>query len=344
MEHSIDRIGYLSPRNSRIFDMFSAFACIKILNKMNQESAINNRGALIKGAALTGMIGNGLLAILKTIAGIISGSVAVVADGIDSATDILTSIAMYFAISISSRPPDKKHPWGYQRIETIATKVIAYIIIFAGFQLVITTVGRFFREESSELPGMLALAVTLLSIAGKTGISLYQHYIGKKTNSSMVRAEAANMRNDIFLSTTVLIGLGATHLTNLLFIDTILGIALGIWIIWSGIIRSFEANTELMDSFENQKELYKNLFELVKRNPLAHNPHRVRIRKINNLFDINLDIEVDGALSVIQAHNIAQSLEHQIRQEFVDVYDIVIHTEPIGNVEAEQFGLSAGDF
>lgn len=311
--------------------------------EMRNDTNIATRNSLIKGAALMGMIGNGILAVIKTFAGFISGSAAVIADGIDSATDIVASLVTYFANTVSARPPDIKHPWGYQRAEAVATKVISYIIIFAGFQLVISTVGRFFREESSELHGMLALLVTLISIAGKTAFSLYQHYIGKRTKSSMVKAEAANMRNDIFLSLTVLIGLGAAHFTNLLIIDTLLGIGLGVWIMWSGIKRSFEAKTELMDSFENQKELYLQLFSIIKQHPEIHNPHRVRIRKINNLYDINLDIEVDGNLSVIQSHEIAKSLEERIKQEFVDVYDIVIHTEPVGNVEKEQFGLKPED-
>lgn len=310
---------------------------------MTKETNISHRTLLIQRASLTGIVGNAILSVMKVSAGIISGSAAVIADGIDSASDIIASLISNYANSVSERPPDKKHPWGYARIETIATKVISILIFFAGLQLIISTVGRLFSNEAAELPSMLALVVTVLSIIGKATIAMYQSYIGKKADSKMVKADAAHMKNDIYLSAAVLLGLGLTYLTKLTLIDTIIGIALGVWIVWTGAKLSLASNAELMDSFEEQDEMYAKLFSIVKHIPAISNPHRARIRKINFRYDINLDIEIDANLTILQGHEIVKELELEIKKEFINVFDVVIHMEPKGNIEEKQFGLSPKD-
>lgn len=311
---------------------------------MSNTTAVNNRIKLIKQSSWVGIIGNGILAVLKVVVGLISGSVAVIADGIDSASDIVGSIITYYASNVSERPPDKEHPWGHKRIEAIATKVIAILILFAGLQLVISTVSMLWKGEVREIPGYAAIVVTIISIIGKAGIAIYKFRVAGKTNSLMVKADAINMKNDIFLSLSVLVGLGLTYITNLPIIDTLVGVALGLWIIKSGAELSIESNTELMDSFENQELWYKKLFSIAEETDGVYNPHRARIRKLNNLYDIHLDIEVDAHLSIKQGHVIVQTLEENIKESFVDVFDIMIHIEPLGNEEDEEFGLRPEDF
>lgn len=127
-------------------------------------------------------------------------------------------------------------------------------------------------------------------------------------------------------------------------IDTIAGIILGIWIIINGAKLSLETNAELEDSIDIRNGIYEKLFAVARQTPGVHAPHRTRIRKLNNLFDINLDIEVDGRLSVAQGHDIAKALEQNIKKEIPNIYDILVHVEPLGNEESEQFGLRPEDF
>ncbi|MFA7116597.1 MAG: cation diffusion facilitator family transporter [Bacteroidales bacterium] len=311
---------------------------------MVKNKVINIRKKRIQQTSIIGIIGNGLLAILKITVGIIAKSTAVIADGIDSASDIIGSIVTYYASNVSDLPPDMGHPWGHKRIETIASKVIAIFILFAGIQLIIITVSGLISGNEKEMPGIAAIIVTVISMIAKAIIAAYKFRIAKKFDSEMVRADAINMRNDIFLSTTVLIGLGLTFLVKLPIIDTIIGLALGVWIIYSGAKLSMESNAELMDSFDNQSVIYEKVFEIVDKTIGAYNPHKLRIRKIHNFVDIDLDIEVDGNLSVREGHAIATSIQDKIKQEFKTVYDVLIHVEPCGNVEKEQFGLSPKDF
>ncbi len=311
---------------------------------MSNKKQLSPRAAAIRRASWAGIIGNGLLAALKITVGTIAGSAAVIADGIDSALDIATSLVIVFAASASEQPPDKNHPWGHSRIEVIASKVIALFILFAGIQLFIGTLETLLSGEAKALPGKAALIVTIFAIIGKAGIALYKYRVADKTKSSMLRVAAINMKNDIFLSLGVLLGLGITYLTNLPVIDTIIGITLSLWIIKSGASLSLEAYWELMDSMKGQEDMYHKLFTIVEETPGAYNPHKARIRKLGTLYEIHLDIEVHGSLTITEAHEIARSLKQNIKKKIPDVYDILLHVEPMGNIENEQFGLTPEDF
>ena len=128
---------------------------------------MDNHAKTIVKASWVGVIGNTLLSLLKIVIGIISGSLAVIADGIDSASDIVTSLIILFTARIMMRPPNIRYPYGYIKADTIATKALAFVIIFAGAQLAISTIRNFLQGTERGLPGMLAIYVTIISIIGK---------------------------------------------------------------------------------------------------------------------------------------------------------------------------------
>ena len=104
-----------------------------------------------------------------------------------------------------------------------------------------------------------------------------------------------------------------------------------------------KSNVELMDGIDDPK-LYEKLFECIRNVEGAHHPHRTRARKIGSHYMINLDIEVDPALTVLEAHEIAKNVEDSIKQNIENVYDVMIHVEPKGNLEQdEKFGISEED-
>jgi cation diffusion facilitator family transporter len=115
------------------------------------------RESRIKKASWVGIVGNALLSILKIFVGFVSGSVAVVADGIDSASDILTSVVTLIAANVIAKPPDPKYPYGYIKADTIATKVLAFIIFFAGAQMAISTIGTLIENKPREIPTITLL-------------------------------------------------------------------------------------------------------------------------------------------------------------------------------------------
>ena len=126
-----------------------------------------DRSYQIKRASWIGIIGNGFLAVAKIVIGIIASSFAVIGDGIDTSTDIITYIIILVAARIIAKPPDKRFPYGYKKAETSATKILAFIIFFAGAQLMISTSKQLFTGDTRELPSIIAIYVTLFSIVGK---------------------------------------------------------------------------------------------------------------------------------------------------------------------------------
>ncbi len=309
---------------------------------MNGKSAPDRTG-LVRKAALIALFGNLFLALLKITTGIFAGSLAVLGDGIDSSTDVAIAVMTLAVGVIINQPSDKKHPWGHQRAETVATIALAFIIMLAGFQLTTSAFHRLRSGESGSLPEFAALAVTVVSIFGKLILAFTQFALGKKSGSAMILANAKNMTNDIVISASVFAGLGASVLFRMPFLDSVTAILVGLWVMRSAVGIFMELNLELMDGNADD-ELYKSLFLAVKSVPGAGNPHRARIRKMASAWDIDLDIEVDGNLTVRQAHNIAEQVEKSIREQITDVYDIMVHVEPAGGGEhTEQFGLSAKD-
>jgi len=301
---------------------------------------MKTRGSKIKTASWVGIYGNAILSIAKISVGIIAGSLAVVADGIDSAIDILTSIITLIAAYFITKPPDIKHPYGYQRADTIATKALSFIIFFAGAQLAISTVMNLIEGEIREIPSVIAIYVTLVSIVGKLLLAVYQFKIGKITKSQMLIANGKNMQNDIIISISVLLGLAFTFIFKLPVLDTITALVVSIWIMYVAFKIFMQTNIELMDGIENTS-IYKDVFKAVEQVKNAHNPHKVRIRKLSNNYIIELDIEIDGSKNLNEAHKIGHEVEKNIRKNIKNVYEVLIHTEPRGNIDKdEKFGIS----
>lgn len=291
-------------------------------------------------AAWVGIVGNALLAIIKMVVGFTANSQSVIGDGIDTLSDVATYVIILFTARISQKPPSVKYPYGYQRAETIASKFLSFFIFFAGAQLLYVNVKDLIGGVQRDLPDMLAIYATALSMLVKFMLASWQFKVGKKTNSSMLIANARNMRADIVLSLSVLIGIAATLLLEMPVIDTILAIGVSLWILRIGFKVFMESNTELMDGVDDTSA-YEKVFEAADAVQGAHNPHRARIRKMSNLFLIDLDIEVDARLSVAESHKISIAVEKEIKERLDNVYDIMIHIEPKGNYEVdEKFGLS----
>jgi cation diffusion facilitator family transporter len=303
------------------------------------EQNIADKARIIRAASLTALFGNTLLAAAKIGMGIYAGSLAVIGDGIDSSMDVLIAIMTLIVARIISRPADAGHPWGHGRAETVATTLLSCILFFAGVQLIINSGKEIIFGAEREVPSMPALIVTIVSIIGKLLLAWSQYMFGKKANSSMLIANAKNMSADVLLSAGVLAGLGASIFFHIALIDSWAALLVGVWVFKSALGIFSEANTELMDG-GSDKALYQAVFDAVKSVKEAGHPHRVRMRRIAGLWDIDIDIEVPPNMKVVEAHWIAYKVETAIKKRIENVYDIMIHVEPAGNIENEGYGLS----
>ncbi|GHV01270.1 cation transporter [Bacteroidia bacterium] len=303
---------------------------------MKREEEIRQKA--IMRASWVSASGNALLSLSKIGVGLAAGSLAVLGDGIDSAIDVVISMVMVFAAHIIKRPPSRKYAYGYNKAEGIATKMLSMVIFYAGVQMLVSSIQSIVSSEPRHMPGMITIYVIVLSIAGKLLLALYQYRLGRRVDSKMLIANAVNMRNDVLISTAVLVGLGFTFVLEMPLLDAVTGLAVSLVILYSAVEIFMDSDVELMDGVRDTS-VYNKIFEAVESVPGASNPHRVRTRQIGNLYMIDLDIEADGNISLDRAHAIADQVEKNIRRS-IDVYDIVIHVEPHGRThDVEKFGL-----
>lgn len=293
----------------------------------------------IQWTSWIGIGANLVLSLIKLIVGAVSGSLAVIGDGIDSATDILSFSIILFAAHITAKEPDRDHPYGHHRAEALATMIISFMIFYAGIELFRTSVTRLVSGTAAALPSQLAIYATVFSIIGKVLLAAYQFKMSRRTASSMLLANARNMLNDIFISSGVLLGLALTYLFRTPLLDPLLAAAVSIWVLRTAVIIFLENHTELMEGIEDVT-LYDQIFEAVKRVENAHNPHRTRIRKLARQYIIDMDIEVPSHFSVGEGHAIALEVETEIKESLANIYDLSVHVEPLGNQESdEKYGV-----
>jgi cation diffusion facilitator family transporter len=295
----------------------------------------------IKAASWVGIVGNGFLALFKIYAGSASGSLSVIADGIDSSGDVFISIMTLYIAFLLSKPPNLRFPYGYGKAEPNATKALSFIIFFAGAQLAISSIRKLLSGHISQVPGKLAILAIVISIIGKLILAWYQLYIAKKTKSSMLHANAKNMQGDVIISSSVLLGLVFTFVFKLPILDTITALLVSGWIIWVAIRIFIETNLELMDG-NVEKNVYKKVFEIVESVNGVKNPHRMRIRHVGHKLMVNIDIELDGDMTLHDAHEISHVVEKEIKTGLdEEVLDVIIHVEPYGDeTEEQRLGIS----
>jgi cation diffusion facilitator family transporter len=297
----------------------------------------------IQQAALIAVLGNAILALTTVIVGFISGSHALIGDGVDSSADVLIGIVTLAVVKVISKPPDAEHPWGHRQAEAVATAALSFVLFFAGAQLIYNSIVNLFFAEARAVPGALAMAVAVFSICGKLLLAWSQYILGKKAGSAMVKANAKNMTSDVLISLGVLVGLIISRLTGSAHADTIIAILIGAWVIRTAIGIFREANLELMDG-NHDVEPYRVIVEAVDAVAGASAPHRARMRQIGGFWEINFDIDVDPHCTVKEAHDIASQVEQEIKRRLPHVFDIMIHVEPRGSDDSgESYGLSENE-
>lgn len=291
-------------------------------------------------ASWIAVIGNAILSVLKIFVGIFAGSFAVIADGIDSASDVLTSLITLFTAHIIGRPPDPKYPYGYSKADTVATKLLAFIIFFAGAQLAISAADRLTNPIDLSIPNPIAVYVILLSIIGKYALAFYLQKTGKKIDSQMLIANGRNMLNDVIISISVLAGLVFTFVFELPILDLVTAFLVSFYIMFIAFKIFMQSNRDLMDGIDNP-DVYQKIITAAKSIDGVSNPHRIRVRKMSHLYIVALDVEIDGNVTLNKAHDISLQVEDKIKELLPNTYDVLVHPEPTGNIEPnEAYGVS----
>lgn len=269
------------------------------------------------------IIGNIILFVLKYIAGIMSGSVALIADAWHTLTDSLSSIILIIGIRVSRKPPDEEHPFGHGRAEWISSLLIGIFMLAVGLSFMQESIGRLKNHQDFEY-GLMAWIATIVSILVKEGMAQLSFRGARVTGLLSLKADGWHHRTDSLSSVLILIGL--IFADKFWWIDGVLGIAVSLFIFAAayGILKE---NISHMIGRKPDKETIDKIYKIVRDNCTKDvNIHDIRIHYYGQYIEMTAHIKLPGHLSLNSAHAIANQIEELILRD-MNIH-ATIHTEP----------------
>lgn len=274
---------------------------------------------------ILGILGNIFLLIIKGIIGIITNSQAMIADSINSAGDIFASLMTFIGNKISSKPDDKDHNFGHGKAEYIFSLMISISMILAAITLLMSAVKTLIYGNDVTFSWFLII-ICLITIITKLSLYLYSRKIYKKYNNILVLANMNDHRNDCIVTTFTLIS-AILILFNITWFDSITGIGISIWILYTGWRIFLDSYNVLMDTSIDLESENK-ILDLIKNYPEIKKVDKLSSSPIGYKYLIVITISVDGTISTFDSHKIADSLEQDILK-LSNIHTVNIHINPI---------------
>ena len=286
---------------------------------------ITPREKKIRSVTLWGALLNVVLMILKIVSGLLIRSSALIADGVHSLSDLGTDLLILLGARLSSRPADETHPYGHRKFDTIASQLIAFILIVVGFGLVFSAWTAISRKEVN-YPGFLMLAVAAISVVSKEIIFHATRKISRMTHSAALYANAWHHRSDSFSSMAVLIG-GAASLLGWGYADYMATIIVGIMIMGVAGKIFYDNLIELTEHSADKKSI-QSIERILTRAEDISGWHALRTRSVGGELFLDCHVIVDSKLTVLESHKIIERIEEQIQFELSKPTNILIHIDP----------------
>ena len=279
-------------------------------------------------ASVVGILVNVLLSGIKLLAGVLSSSIAIIADGLNNLSDAGTSIVSMVSFKIAAKPADRKHPFGHARIEYVCSMIVSFIILLVGFEVLSEAVtGLFVGAATEKVFNALTYVILSISIVGKLLLGLFYRFVAKKIDSSVVEASAVDSFSDAVSTSAVLISAVITKLTNITYIDSIVGIAVSVLILISGIKILNETKNSLLGEAP-VKEVVESMLSVVARYPEVIGVHDMMVHNYGpNKYIASFHAEVDGAQDVYMLHDAIDNIERDINNELGII--CTIHLDPL---------------
>lgn len=267
---------------------------------------------------------NGILFISKYWVGIITGSIALMADAWHSLSDSLTSFIVIFGAKVSSKPPDGEHPFGHGRAELIASIIIGVILGFVGFEFAKDSIVKLVNKEGVDY-GNIAIWVIVFSIATNEVLAQYAFWIGRKTGNPSLKADGWHHRSDALSSIIILIGIFFS--SNFWWIDGVLGLVVSLLLFYAAydIIKD---GTDPLLGEKPKKDLLNDLQIIAKESSgLETHLHHVHVHRYGDHVELTMHIRLPKHISLQKAHQIADNIEFEIFRKLN--IEATIHMEPL---------------
>jgi len=286
---------------------------------------LKTAGKQIKSVTYLGVAVNISLAAIKIIIGILGGSLALIADGIHSLSDLATDAAVLLGLHLGSKAPDQGHPYGHGRAETLSAGLIALVLIVVGGAMIYYATMVIARDKVTT-PRLAVLIAAILSIASKEWLYRITQKAATQSHSTALYANAWHHRSDALSSVAVVIGFVSLEF-GFGHGDQVAAIAVGLMIILVGVRIIGDSLRELTEGAVDADTI-EHIRDIINANSSIRQWHRLRTRTVGREIFLDLHILVDPDLNVTAAHEIAESLETALHEQIARPVNITVHIEP----------------
>lgn len=279
-------------------------------------------------ASIVGILSNLLLFGLKLVIGLLTGAISIVADAVNNLADMGSSIVTLIGFKLSSKPADKEHPFGHERIEYITGLFVSIMIIFIGFTLGKSSIDKIINPDPLDKSLIIITSITLvIAILIKLWQSLFNYKVGKRINSVALIATSKDSRNDVISTSGVLLGI---ILSNYLFnfnLDGYIGLGVSIFILVSG-IKLIKETTDPLIGVAPDKELVKKITDEILSYEGVYGIHDLVCHMYGQtkLF-MTIHVEVDAKRNMMESHDLIDNIEKDIKDKYF--IELSIHMDPI---------------
>jgi cation diffusion facilitator family transporter len=267
---------------------------------------------------------NTIISAIKFIYGIISGSVSLLADAVHSLSDVLSSVIVIFTFKFSSKGADTQHPFGYGRIENIASIIIATLLMVVGFEFLIDSVQRILSPQAIKID-IWGLVLITLTIFLKEFLARLAIFLGKLIDSPPLIAEGYHHRSDALSTIIVIIAFIGNNL-GFAYADGIAGLLVSLFLFhtaWDLIKES----SQVLIGEKPDPEIIKYIKEVVSKYDKVFGVHDIIVHKFGQVYNISLHIEVPDDIDIVKAHEIADKIEKGIGEKYKG--HVIVHLDPV---------------
>lgn len=279
----------------------------------------------IRGITHLGIVVNIVLSAIKMTVGLAAGSMALVADGIHSISDMATDLVVLLGVYFGSKKPDTEHQYGHGKIETFSAIGIAFVLVVVGLGMIYKAAINIVASEPAK-PGMFVVVVALFSILAKELLYQITKKVAVAVHSPALYANAWHHRSDALSSVVVVVGLVSVML-GFVHGDRIAAMFVGLMIILVGVRVIIDNLHELVDVAVDENTVSQ-IKQIISSKEQIRQWHKLRTRTVGREVFLDLHILVDPDLSVSASHAIAESLEESLHEQIIRPVNITVHIEP----------------
>ncbi len=281
-------------------------------------------------AIFIGLLVNILLAAIKLGFGLWGNSQSLVSDGINSFSDVFMSLMIFFVLKVSTRKPDKNHPYGHQKFEGLAYFTIGIIFsltaLFIGYQSISSMISYSKNTTVFDKPNVITLYVSIASLLIKIGLSFFYFKLNKTYKNPTLKAEYKNHFYDIWATLLTVIVLMLSQFDFVIF-DYIGSLVIALFILQLSVQVIKEASSFLVDQAPNES-IIKNIKKFIHETKGVLSIDDLKVRKHMTELYVDVEIGVKKDLSLEEAHNIAEYVHHQVENEFEEIIHCMVHVNP----------------